>query len=54
MTHVVRTHVIAPKELIDEVDKLVGHRRRSEFIVEAAAEKLQREHRLLTFIFFID
>jgi hypothetical protein len=43
MTHVVRTHFIAPKELIEEVDKLVGPRRRSEFLTEAAAEKLKRE-----------
>ncbi len=43
MSHVVRTHFIAPKELIEEVDKLVGPRRRSEFLSEAAAEKLKRE-----------
>ncbi len=43
MTHVVRTHFIAPKELIEEVDKLVGPRRRSEFLTEATAEKLKRE-----------
>lgn len=42
MTHV-RTHFIAPKELIKEVDRLVGPRRRSEFLTEAAAEKLKRE-----------
>jgi hypothetical protein len=38
-----RTHVIAPKELIEEIDRLVGPRRRSEFITDAAAEKLKRE-----------
>jgi len=43
MTHVVRTHFIAPKKLIEEVDRLVGPRRRSEFLIEAAAEKLRRE-----------
>lgn len=43
MTHVVRTHFIAPKELIKEVDRLVGARRRSQFLIEAAAEKLKRE-----------
>jgi hypothetical protein len=43
MTHVVRTHFIAPKDLIEEVDRLVGPRRRSEFLTEAAAEKLKRE-----------
>lgn len=47
MTHVlIRTHVIAPKDLIDKVDKLVGPRRRSEFITEAVAEKLERENRI--------
>jgi hypothetical protein len=43
MSHVVRTHFIAPKKLIEEVDRLVGPRRRSEFLTEAAAEKLKRE-----------
>ncbi len=43
MSQVVRTHFIAPKELIEEVDKLVGPRRRSEFLTEAAADKLKRE-----------
>jgi hypothetical protein len=45
MTHVTttRTHLIAPKKLIEEIDRLVGPRRRSEFLTEAAAEKLQRE-----------
>ena len=43
MSHVVRTHFIAPKELIEEVDKLVGPRRRSEFLTEAATEKVRRE-----------
>lgn len=43
MTHVVRTHFIAPKDLIEETDRLVGARRRSRFISEAVAEKLKRE-----------
>jgi hypothetical protein len=47
MTHVVRTHFIAPKDLIEEVDRLVGPRRRSEFLTEAAAEKLKREKLVL-------
>lgn len=47
MTHVmIRTHVIAPKKLIEEVDKLVGPRSRSEFISEAVAEKVERENRI--------
>ena len=41
-----RTHLIAPKELIEKVDRLVGPRRRSEFITEAVTEKLDRENRI--------
>ena len=36
----VRTHVVLPRELIEAVDELVGPRHRSEFIAEAAKEKL--------------
>ena len=44
MTHVLtRTHFIAPKDLIKEVDRLVGPRRRSKFLTEATMEKLKRE-----------
>jgi predicted transcriptional regulator len=39
----VRTHIVMPKELVAEVDHLVGPRRRSEFIAEAVAEKVARE-----------
>jgi hypothetical protein len=46
MSHVVRTHFIAPKALIEKVDKLVGPRRRSEFLTEAVTEKLERENRI--------
>jgi hypothetical protein len=38
-----RTHLIAPAHLIDEVDRLVGPRKRSEFIAAAVDEKLKRE-----------
>jgi hypothetical protein len=47
MTHVIRTQFIAPKDLIEEVDRLVGPRRRSEFLTEAAAEKPKREKLVL-------
>jgi hypothetical protein len=43
MKHAIRTHFIAPKDLIADVDKLVGPRRRSEFVTSAIAEKLKRE-----------
>jgi hypothetical protein len=43
MTHVVRTHFIAPKDLIEVVDDFVGPRGRSKFIAEAVTEKVKRE-----------
>ena len=42
-TEMVRTHVVIPKEIVDEVDRMVGNRHRSEFVAEAVAEKLSRE-----------
>src|SRR5512147_2808423 len=43
MTHVLtRTHFIAPKDLIEEVDRIVGPRHRSEFLTEAVREMLKR------------
>lgn len=38
-----RAHLVVPEDLLAEVDKLVGPRRRSEFFVDAAREKVQRE-----------
>ena len=38
----VRTHIIIPKDLVSDVDRLVGARHRSEFITDAVAEKLAR------------
>jgi hypothetical protein len=37
----VKTHVIFPSELLEEIDKAVGGRKRSGFIVKAAREKLE-------------
>lgn len=39
----VRTHVVMPKEVVAEVDRLVGSRHRSEFVTEAVEEKLRQE-----------
>jgi Arc/MetJ-type ribon-helix-helix transcriptional regulator len=39
----VRTHVVLPENLIREVDRRVGARRRSRFIEEAIRERLARE-----------
>lgn len=38
-----RAHVVVPDDLIAEIDALVGPRKRSEFFVEAARERLRRE-----------
>ena len=39
----VRTHVVFPKELVEAVDRLVGPRKRSAFLVQAVEEKVGRE-----------
>jgi metal-responsive CopG/Arc/MetJ family transcriptional regulator len=38
-----RAHVVMDKELLDEVDRLVGPRHRSEFIADAVAKKVAQE-----------
>ena len=40
-----RTHIVMPADLVDQIDELVGKRRRSAFVTEAA--KLQIERQLL-------
>ncbi|HZU77154.1 MAG TPA: ribbon-helix-helix domain-containing protein [Dehalococcoidia bacterium] len=42
----VRTHVVLPRSVVDEVDRIAGKRRRSEFITDAVQEKLTRELQL--------
>ncbi|CAN5780307.1 hypothetical protein BH23CHL2_BH23CHL2_05260 [soil metagenome] len=37
-----RAHVVLRDDLVEEVDKRVGRRRRSEFINEAVEERLKR------------
>jgi hypothetical protein len=39
----IRTHIVFPKELIEAVDRLVGPRKRSAFLVQAVEEKIDRE-----------
>ena len=41
----IRTHIVMPKDLVNSIDRLVGKRARSRFLVEAAEEKLARERR---------
>jgi len=38
-----RTHLVLPDDLVDEVDDHVGKRKRSEFFAEAARERLRRQ-----------
>ena len=44
-----RAHIILPKELIAEIDSVVGPRGRSAFLVETAQAELRRR-RLLQFL----
>jgi metal-responsive CopG/Arc/MetJ family transcriptional regulator len=41
-----RAHIIIPEELIAEIDRLVGKRGRSRFILEAAADEARRQRQL--------
>ena len=38
----IRTHIVLPRQVVEDVDRLVGHRRRSQFVVDAVCEKLRR------------
>jgi hypothetical protein len=40
--------VSLPKDLVEEIDRRVGERRRSGFLAEAAREKMEREDRAQT------
>jgi hypothetical protein len=39
----VRTNLLLPRELVEEVDRYAGPRGRSRFVAEALAERLRRE-----------
>ena len=38
----VKTQIVFPAEVLQELDSFVGERKRSEFVLEAVQEKLQR------------
>jgi metal-responsive CopG/Arc/MetJ family transcriptional regulator len=38
-----RAHVVLPEDLVAEVDRIAGKRKRSEFIEEAVRERVRRE-----------
>jgi hypothetical protein len=42
VTEMVRTHVLLPKDVVEEIDRSVGERRRSAFLTEAARRELRR------------
>ena len=44
----IKAHLVLPHEILEEVDKIAGKKRRSLFIAEAAREKLERERFLKT------
>lgn len=39
----VRTNLLLPKELVDEVDRFAGPRGRSRYVAEALVERLRRD-----------
>jgi hypothetical protein len=38
-----KTHVVLDSDILDEIDKIAGKRKRSSFIEEATREKLEKE-----------
>jgi hypothetical protein len=45
----VKTHFVFPQALLKDIDKIAGSRKRSQFVVEASREKLERERRKKAF-----
>ena len=43
-----KAHLVLSREILEEVDRIAGKRRRSLFIAEATQEKLERERFLKT------
>ena len=43
MSESVRTHFVLPKALLEDFDRFVGHRQRSERVAELMAEWVRRE-----------
>lgn len=40
--HKAKAHLVFPEDLLQSIDKLVGKRKRSKFVVEAARKELKR------------
>lgn len=49
-----RTHIVLPKEMVDQIDSLVGKRGRSKFIEEALVLPLINAHQRKVFSEFTD
>ncbi len=45
MAETARAHIVLPKKLLEEIDALVGKRKRSEFIVESVEATVRRKQR---------
>jgi metal-responsive CopG/Arc/MetJ family transcriptional regulator len=43
---VARAHVVLPDELLEQIDELVGKRKRSEFIAEVLEREVRRRRRM--------
>jgi hypothetical protein len=43
-----KAHLVIPQEILDEVDRVAGKRKRSLFIAQATKEKLDRERFIKT------
>jgi len=41
-----RAHIVLAQDLVEEIDRLVGKRRRSEFLAEAASRELMRQRQI--------
>ena len=42
MTNKTKTHLVFPEELLRDIDKLVGKRKRSKFVAEVVRKELKR------------
>ncbi|MEW6684592.1 MAG: hypothetical protein AB1393_00110 [Candidatus Edwardsbacteria bacterium] len=42
VAHSIRTNILFPEDLLEEIKKIVGKGKRSSFVVEATKEKLER------------
>lgn len=41
-THKIKAHMVFPEDVLQSIDKMVGKRKRSKFVVEATKKELKR------------